>query len=684
FSEIVGLSIGEKHFIQGGIAQDIRTDGRKRLTYHPLVGETGVIAQANSSARVKIRRTKVIVSVKDFKINTLLYVSSDFSVQFSAPDLMKGIKVIRANRRTGHEADLIIDEHAFKLSCSPFMFVLLILLVDIINFKEEAEEHLQDAILENFAAFGDVCLGMGGRRHSVHLLLKVVVMQSVLELEAAQGGCCAKCIGTRSGFKARRVGIYELNKKSPNVNTESSAVKKSKAPMSNTEADSPSLKKKDKHRKGTESVKFRDVQPPPKGVDLNVPYFGYEQFQTPFDATKGAGERPSGTNKTTADGVEKKKQEVGREFLNEPLLRPVAPTSGSPLVDHMNNEPLLRPVAPISGSPLVDHMNQMRQYCQDRMAAQAPQVAQVAAEFKKVATDSCRFPSWTQGMLNATNQCPFTGMPLQTDSDSHGNHHHSRGHHWKRHGLDNNGIGTIFHRGVRKDDYDLCGVCFARMGTASDYVRIDRPMHVFRHHVPFKGFYDPYMADDHPENEPWHGVDHRALKPNFDSYGCDIFGGNYTINSTYRDNLNTTLFLLPISGNGNGFYRSNRDVGNETIYSVALCRGDVDQDLCGTCVNESISKLQQICPNQKSAIGYYEYCMLKYSNSTAILRSNQVNFFVYIFNDSSNASDPERFYNGCTPDLSKQQCGDCLNEAVSVYMTQKCGVSRLENISSHV
>ncbi|GKD18580.1 hypothetical protein Tco_1207738, partial [Tanacetum coccineum] len=194
------------------------------------------------------------------------------------------------------------------------------------------------------------------------------------------------------------------------------------------------LKKKDKHRKGTESVKFRDVQPPPKGVDLNVPYFGYEQFQTPFDATKGAGERPSGTNKTTADGVEKKKQEVGREFLNEPLLRPVAPTSGS---------------------PLVDHMNQMRQYCQDRMAAQAPQVAQVAAEFKKVATDFGRSLSWTQGMLNATTQCPFTGMLLQTDSDSHGNHHHSRGHHWKRHGLDNNGIGTIFHRGVR---YDGCGV----------------------------------------------------------------------------------------------------------------------------------------------------------------------------------------------------------------------------------
>ncbi|PWA34107.1 Exoribonuclease, phosphorolytic domain 1 [Artemisia annua] len=52
FLEILGLSIGEMHFIQGGIAQDLRTNGRKRLTYRPFVVETVVIAQANGSARV--------------------------------------------------------------------------------------------------------------------------------------------------------------------------------------------------------------------------------------------------------------------------------------------------------------------------------------------------------------------------------------------------------------------------------------------------------------------------------------------------------------------------------------------------------------------------------------------------------------------------------------------------------
>ncbi|KAJ9702697.1 hypothetical protein PVL29_004430 [Vitis rotundifolia] len=61
---MVGLSVGEKHFIQGGIAQDLRTDGRRRLTYRPFNVETGVIPQANGSARVRLGGTDVIASVK--------------------------------------------------------------------------------------------------------------------------------------------------------------------------------------------------------------------------------------------------------------------------------------------------------------------------------------------------------------------------------------------------------------------------------------------------------------------------------------------------------------------------------------------------------------------------------------------------------------------------------------------
>ncbi|KAK3139540.1 hypothetical protein QOZ80_5AG0384890 [Eleusine coracana subsp. coracana] len=61
---MVGLSEGEKHFIRGGIAQNIRTDGRKRLQFRALSVETGVIPQANGSARVRLGGTEVIASVK--------------------------------------------------------------------------------------------------------------------------------------------------------------------------------------------------------------------------------------------------------------------------------------------------------------------------------------------------------------------------------------------------------------------------------------------------------------------------------------------------------------------------------------------------------------------------------------------------------------------------------------------
>ncbi|EEC69134.1 hypothetical protein OsI_38058 [Oryza sativa Indica Group] len=62
---MVGLSEGEKHFIRGGIAQDLRTDGRRRLQFRAISVETGVIPQANGSARVRLGATEVIATVKD-------------------------------------------------------------------------------------------------------------------------------------------------------------------------------------------------------------------------------------------------------------------------------------------------------------------------------------------------------------------------------------------------------------------------------------------------------------------------------------------------------------------------------------------------------------------------------------------------------------------------------------------
>ncbi|KAF3334843.1 exosome complex component RRP42 [Carex littledalei] len=61
---MVGLSEGEKQFLRGGIEQDLRSDGRTRHQFRSVYVETGVIPQANGSARVRLGATEVIASIK--------------------------------------------------------------------------------------------------------------------------------------------------------------------------------------------------------------------------------------------------------------------------------------------------------------------------------------------------------------------------------------------------------------------------------------------------------------------------------------------------------------------------------------------------------------------------------------------------------------------------------------------
>ncbi|KAI3761383.1 hypothetical protein L1987_51797 [Smallanthus sonchifolius] len=215
----------------------------------------------------------------------------------------------------------------------------------------------------------------------------------------------------------------------PNVNSESSTVKDSKVQV-NPEAGG-SKKKEKQVQKVTEGVKFKDVQPP-RRVDLNTPCFDYGFFQAPVSSTKSVSEGSTAKNKNTTDGVEK-----------------------------------------------------------------------VAANVNKSTNDSGSFSGWAQGMWNTTNQCPFSGMPLTSDSDSQGHHRRSRSPRWKRHGLDNNSMGNVFHQGVICDgcgahpiigprfkskvklDYDLCDVCFAIMGNATDYIRMDHPTNFRYPFMPF-------------------------------------------------------------------------------------------------------------------------------------------------------------------------------------------------------
>ncbi|KAM3362577.1 cysteine-rich receptor-like protein kinase 10 isoform X4 [Capsicum galapagoense] len=173
--------------------------------------------------------------------------------------------------------------------------------------------------------------------------------------------------------------------------------------------------------------------------------------------------------------------------------------------------------------------------------------------------------------------------------------------------------------------------------------------------------------------------------------------GNYTENSTYQNNLISLLSSLSSNIDKYGFYNASIGQNSDMASAIVLCRGDVELDECRSCVNNISQKLVQSCPNKKEAFGSYDECTLHYSNQSIIdTRSFSTQF--YMFN-TGNASKPEEFNqelrklldslrgvaaNGgplrkyasgnatgpdfqtiyalvqCTPDLSPQDCSDCL------------------------
>ena len=190
-------------------------------------------------------------------------------------------------------------------------------------------------------------------------------------------------------------------------------------------------------------------------------------------------------------------------------------------------------------------------------------------------------------------------------------------------------------------------------------------------------------------------------------YSCRNSIGNYTTNSTYESNLNHLLSnIVPSNDNYNasyGFYNSSYGENSDKVHAIGHCRGDIKPDACHKCLNDSIHVIREVCPNKMEAIGMYPLCMLRYSNRSIFSRSENfprywranglnvsTNVDVFfeelraLLNSLKNqavAAFPRKFATGnvttpdfqaiyalvqCTPDLSRQQCNNCLDEVFKV------------------
>nr|AID21590.1 At4g21410p-like protein [Arabidopsis halleri] len=199
---------------------------------------------------------------------------------------------------------------------------------------------------------------------------------------------------------------------------------------------------------------------------------------------------------------------------------------------------------------------------------------------------------------------------------------------------------------------------------------------------------------------PFHAfaqVDSYEFDPDFN---C-VDRGNFTANSTFAGNLNRLVSSLSsLKSKAYGFYNlSSGDSSGERAYAIGLCRREVKRDDCLSCIQTAARNLTKQCPLTKQAVVWYTHCMFRYSNRTIYGRkeTNPTKAFIAGEEISANRDDFERLQRGlldrlkgiaaaggpnrkyaqgngsasagyrrfygtvqCTPDLSEQDCNDCL------------------------
>ncbi|KAF8030099.1 hypothetical protein BT93_E2507 [Corymbia citriodora subsp. variegata] len=177
--------------------------------------------------------------------------------------------------------------------------------------------------------------------------------------------------------------------------------------------------------------------------------------------------------------------------------------------------------------------------------------------------------------------------------------------------------------------------------------------------------------------------------------------GNFTANSTYQTTLTTLLSSISTTNSSSlsyGFFNASGAVSgtSQTLYVFGLCRGDLTTVGCRACLNVLTSDAHRLCPLQKEALLYSGNCIIRYSDTSFF--STVVTEPSYLASTTNNVSSPDaydavmrkllnvlsaeaarggslrKYASGnesvgpdmiyalvqCTPDLTEQQCNDCL------------------------
>lgn len=186
--------------------------------------------------------------------------------------------------------------------------------------------------------------------------------------------------------------------------------------------------------------------------------------------------------------------------------------------------------------------------------------------------------------------------------------------------------------------------------------------------------------------------------PDFIYYSCGSSAGE----PAYLNNLNQVLDSNSFNLVTSGFYQISIGQNPSIANGIGLCEGNIQSDTCRSCLVNSATKLREFCFDRKEAIGWYENCMMRYSDkpifgnlenkpdyckpNETTTSWNDVQFNTTMRNFMANlqgeaARRSSKFANGsmtyadnvmiyglvqCTPDLSERQCNECLNNVLEI------------------
>ncbi|KAL4628573.1 hypothetical protein ACB092_05G249200 [Castanea dentata] len=191
----------------------------------------------------------------------------------------------------------------------------------------------------------------------------------------------------------------------------------------------------------------------------------------------------------------------------------------------------------------------------------------------------------------------------------------------------------------------------------------------------------------------------------------DCYGTTGTANASYNSNLARLFESLSSKASQNySFYSDSSNIG---IYSLYLCRGDVSNESCKSCVISATREIINWCPSSTEAIIWYDECMLRYadvnffgkpdtqpwlilSNVENTASPDQPNFYARILMEGliGRANIEDRLFETheqtlkigdrsltsyglvqCTRDLDVGSCGKCLSDLM--VEAQNCCESKI-------